>query len=91
MQCKRAARIVGDNLPVISYGVCTARLRRLHLQAHMEQGLGDTLMQGWTLTWQAVRRRLNRAADALATDGLRWAAQLRQLGNLSMQVRVTWS
>ena len=87
---RRAARIVGDNLAVIRYCAGNARMRRPYLQAQLELGLRNALQQGWQLTWQAVRRRLNRAADALATEGLRWAAQLRQLGDLNMQVRVSW-
>ncbi len=31
----------------------------------------------WRLQWCAVRRRLNRAADALAAEGRRWALRVR--------------
>ena len=84
---QRTVRIVGDNLSVIRYGVGTARLRRLHLQAHLEQGLGDALMSGWKLTWQAVRRRLNTAADYWATQGVYLAAHLRRLGSTAQAIR----
>ena len=76
----RRARVVGDNLAVVRYGASSARLRRVDMQAHLEAALGDALGQGWLLTWQAVRRRLNHSADALATRGVMWAAQRRDQG-----------
>ena len=42
----------------------------------LSQQLGALLSRGWSLTWRAVRRRLNEAADELATRGVFWAAQL---------------
>ena len=87
---QRVARIVGDNLAVIRYGAGTARLRRLHIQAHLEQGLASTLISGWQLTWQAVRRRLNSAADFWATQGVFLAGRLRRLGITAQQVHTHW-
>ena len=86
----RAARVVGDNLGVIRYCAGTARLRRLHMQAHLEPSLATALTQGWHLSWQAVRRRLNQEADALATNGVQWAASLREQGQRTIQLRFTW-
>ena len=72
----RRAAISGDNLAVIRFGAGVGRLARpdmflrlCHLQAAL-------LCRGWTLTWRAVRRRLNQAADELATIGVTWAGQL---------------
>ena len=87
---QRVVRIVGDNLAVIRYGVGTARLRRLHLQAHLEQGLGNALTNGWQLTWQAVRRRLNTAAYFWATQGVFLAARLRSQGVTTQKVSTHW-
>ena len=87
---RRAARIVGDNLGVIRYGAGTARLRRLQMQAQLETALAATLSQGWHLTWQAVRRRLNQAADALATEGVLWAKDLAVQGDTNISTRTTW-
>ena len=86
----RAARVVGDNLAVVRYCAGSARLRRPELQAHLEVGLGEVLAGGWRLRWQAVRRRLNTAADGLATEGLQWAAQLRRRGDAALRLQVEW-
>jgi hypothetical protein len=59
--------VVGDNLAAIRYGAGTGRYRRLHLAQQMDFALRQASEAGWTLTWQAVRRRLNKAADRLAT------------------------
>eukprot|EP00959_Pyramimonas_sp_CCMP1952_P194714 4071681-Pyramimonas_sp.AAC.1 len=74
------ARIVGDNLAALRYGAGTARYRRLHLAQQMEDALGQVESAGWVLAWQAVRRRLNKAADSLATIGVYLADSLRREG-----------
>ena len=86
----RAARVVGDNLAVIRYGAGTGRFRRLVLQAQMEQALAPLAAQGWTIAWQAVRRRLNKAADRLATLGVFWAEALRRQGRTQMARHESW-
>ena len=86
----RAARIVGDNLAVVRYGAGTARLRRPELQAHLEGALGRALAAGWRLQWCAVRRRLNRAADALALEGRLWAQRLLRTSTQGIQYRTEW-
>ena len=85
-----AARIVGDNLAAVRYGAGTGRYRRLHLCAQMDQGLRPLVAGGWRLTWQAVRRRLNKAADALATLGVFWADRLRQNGHDAVASWIVW-
>ena len=86
----RAARIVGDNLAVIRYCAGSARLRRTSMQAHLEPNLATTLARGWRLAWQAVRRRLNQAADAFATAGTRWAGALLDQSVHEVRARTTW-
>ena len=86
----RAARVVGDNLAVIRYGAGTGRFKRLILQAQLEQALAPLAARGWTLTWQAVRRRLNKAADRLATLGVFWAEALRRTGRTEMAQHTVW-
>ena len=86
-----AARVVGDNLAVIRYGAGTARLRRPELQTHLEGALGRALAAGWRLQWCAVRRRLNRAADALALEGRLWAQSLLRTPTREIQYRTEWS
>ncbi len=50
-------------------GFCGAqgRLRRACAQAVLEPQLA---LAGWQVSWSAVRRRLNMAADAEATEGI---------------------
>ena len=87
----RACRAVGDNLAVVRYGAGAARLRRPDIHAHLETGLGRALAAGWRLDLQAVRRRLNGTADALAPQGVRWAAQLRAGGETGLRTRAAWA
>ena len=84
------ARVAGDNLAAVRYGAGTGRYRRIALQAQMEHGLQRLATAGWTLIWQAVRRRLNRAADALATLALAWASALFADGCRSVQTFTLW-
>ena len=86
-----ARHVVGDNLAVVRYGAGTARLRRPELQAHLEGALGRALAAGWCLQWCAVRRRLNRAADALALEGRLWAQNLLRTSTRGIQYRTEWS
>jgi hypothetical protein len=76
---QRHASIAGDNLQAIRYCAGTSRLHNPRLHEHLDQGLADLAVEGWDVTWVAVRRRLNRAADACATAALRWAAHLASL------------
>ena len=85
-----AVRIVGDNLAVLRYGAGTARMRRPALQAQLEAAIASALERGWRLCWQAVRRRLNQAADARATQALDWAADLAASGQWGMQATDRW-
>ena len=76
----RAARIVGDSTGIVRYGAGTAKLRRPEMQAHLDVGLANLAEAGWRLSWQAVRRRLNEAADTLAGEGEQMAAALAAAG-----------
>ena len=76
----RAARVSGDNLGVIRFCAGTSRFHRLPLHATLAPRLDDMAVRGWSLHWQAVRRRLNTAADSLATAALQWAFQLAGTG-----------
>ena len=86
----RAARVVGGNLAVVRYGAGTGRFQRSLLQAHMELALGPLAQRGWRLQWQAIRRRLNKAADRLATLGVFWAEGLRRQGVHGVRTHVVW-
>ena len=86
----RAARVVGDNLAVVRYGAGTGRFQRSLLQAQMELALGPLAQRGWRLQWQAVRRRLNKAADRLATLGVFWAEALRRRGASGTHTHIVW-
>ena len=86
----RGARVVGDNLAAIRYGAGTGRYRRLHLAQQMDFALRQAADAGWVLSWQAVRRRLNKGADAVATLGVYWAHALRNAGHRSVTTYVFW-
>ena len=78
--CLRAARIAGDNAAVIRHGAGLGRLSRPGLHEFLAAPLAAAAERGWSLTWLAIRRRLNEAADALATSTVCWAARLRDGG-----------
>ena len=86
-----AARVTGDNLAAVRYGAGHARYRRLPLQAQMEEGLRPLALAGWRLTWQAVRRRYNQAADFLAGVGQRWAVALGNRGVRTIRTVTIWT
>ena len=56
----------------------------------MDQGLRPLTEAGWPLAWQAVRRRLNVAADRLATLGVFWASTLRAAGSEAAAAWAAW-
>ena len=87
---RRAARVAGDTLAVARCGAGARRLQRPILQAQMELALGPLAQRGWALQWQAVRRRLNKAADRLATLGVFWAACLRRQGIAQVTTHTVW-
>jgi hypothetical protein len=62
-------------------------MRRPELHGLLEGPLADVCMAGWSIEWVGVRRRLNLAADALATEGVMWAAELAESGNFNTSVR----
>eukprot|EP00969_Alexandrium_andersonii_P366496 15468660-Alexandrium_andersonii.AAC.1 len=52
--------------------------------------LADAAWCGLRLRWQAARRHLNAAADALATEALGMARRLWASGRLQPSWQVTW-
>ena len=84
----RRARIVGDNLAVVRYGAATASLCAVPQQAVLEVALAEAYVAGWHLEWQAVRRHLNTAADALATEGICLAVREAREGRGSIVMRI---
>ena len=86
----RQARVSGDNLAVVRYGAGMARLRRPAMQGLLGPSISQLECAGWTLDWRAVRRRLNTAADAIATAGVTTAARLAQQGSWAPATRTVW-
>ena len=72
--------MVGDNAAVVRHGAGLGRLARPALHELLADPLAATLEAGWQLSWLAVRRRLNTAADAAATSAVYWAGRLRNGG-----------
>eukprot|EP00959_Pyramimonas_sp_CCMP1952_P196767 4114367-Pyramimonas_sp.AAC.1 len=56
----------------------------------MEDALGQAENAGWVHTWQAVRRRLNKSADSLATIGVYWADALLREGAITVCTHIRW-
>ena len=57
--------------------------------ARLDYRLGALLSQGWNIQWRAVRRRLNQAADRLATAGVQWASTLDH-DHATGEYRLSW-
>ena len=89
-QCRlRAARIAGGNLNVVRYCGSEGRLKRPQIQDLLDGPLGDIAARGWALSWTAIRRRLDGAADVATTEGVFLAATLADKGSYETQVCVT--
>ena len=56
----------------------------------LDERIASLLLRGWNLSWRAVRRRLNAAADELATAGVVWASGLARQGSAE-ETRLTWA
>ena len=85
-----SARITGDNLAVVRHAVGCARLHRPAMHQAMAGPLADLALAGWSPEWLAVRRRLNKAADAVATQAVFWAARIRDQGERGRRTEVHW-
>ena len=83
-------RISGDNLAIARHCAAQGRLHKPSTQAVLEPALSCMFACGWRIAWQAVRRRLNMAADAEATEGVFWARRLRDGSNPHRRWRVRW-
>ncbi len=77
------ALITGDNLGVVRYGASQGRLRKPEMQGLLEGPLGELALGRWDLSWLAVRRRFNKAADEQATKAVQWAGYLAKRGEMS--------
>ena len=84
----RHARIIGDNLGVVRYGAEKGHLRRPEMHRPMAGPLATCAEKGWQIKWRAVRRRLNKAADAVATEGVEWAHRLLKQGISAVRIRI---
>ena len=79
VQCgTRASRVAGDNLNVVRDCASEGRIRRPHIQELLEGPFGDCAARGWALSWAAVRRTENEAADSAATEGVYMAARMAE-------------
>ena len=81
---------MGDNLAGVGYGASTGRLRRPRTQRVLDARLGSLHERTWNLSWLAARRRLNEEADRAATEGVQWAANMRDQGLCEPATRVKW-
>jgi hypothetical protein len=91
LRCEaRRVRIFGDNLGVVRFCGAQGRLHRTCAQSILEPGLTQLALAGWQVSWGAVRRRLNMAADAEATEGIFCARRLLDEGGVAPRMRVRW-
>ena len=74
------ARLVGACIPVIRYASAQSRFRSADQRAHIDHGLRQTSEIGWGIEWQAVNRRHNSHAHALARIATIWANDLYREG-----------
>ena len=86
----RRVRICGGNFAVVRHCAAQGRLHKPCKQAVLEPALARLATGGWRVTWQAIRRRSNMAADAEATEGVYWARQIRDVGGAAQCWRVRW-
>ena len=84
------ARLVGGCIPVIRYAAAQARFRSANQRAPVDLGLGTTSAIGWNIEWQAVHRRHNSHAHALAQIAVVWANDLRLRGELDCRTQIEW-
>ena len=74
--------VAGDNLAVVRYGAAQGRLHRPEMQGILESVLAKLPAAGWSISWLAMRRCFNGAADKLATAALDVASVLAQAGKM---------
>ena len=85
----RAARVAGDNLNLERYCASEGKIRKPHIQEHLEGPLGDCAARGWATDWAAIRRRENAAADSAATAGVYMAARMAERGDTEPRICIT--
>ena len=61
--------VVGNNLPVIRLAAGNGRVRTPGIWEILEAPLSHVATHNWRVSWYAVRRCYNKAADELATHG----------------------
>ena len=86
----RAARLVGDCVPVVRYGAAQARLRHGAHREPIDEGMRQAGANGWSVEWQAVRRAHNTAAHDLASAAATWAHELQRAGDSAPRLLVVW-
>ena len=65
-------------------------MRRPDMHKPLSAALADAAERGWQLLWRAVRRRLNHAADAAATEAVERAHRLKAQGRSEPHVEIQW-
>ena len=90
MFTSRVVEVQGDNLPVIRFAACSGRLRDPSYEALLSDLIASMPRLGFAIRYHAVRRRFNKAADAVATDAVFAAARRREAGYTSPEVTFRW-
>ena len=86
----RTSRVlfVGDNLAVVRFAAAQGTLRQPSMAGPLHTFLSKLSLTGHLTAWVAVRRRHNKAADALATRGVLDAAELHHGGTHGKHVHL---
>ena len=80
--------ILGDNLPIMRLAAGNAKLRSDPVWREVEEALMIIARRRWRPDYHAVRRHLNKAADALATLGVFKALELESKGHNGDEIRL---
>ena len=75
---------------MIRFGADLGRLRRPAMHGLLSVPIAELESRGWTLDWLPVRRRLNSAADAVATAAVFQAATLAEAGKFDPVITTQW-
>ena len=67
---------------MVCHAADQGRLNRPGPHAGIDHWLGKALLMGWDVDWHAVRRRVNTAADSLATEAVHRAGRLAHQGHV---------
>jgi len=79
----RKVIVIGDNLNIIRYGAAQCLIKTCDIQEVLADVLSNSEWARWDITWKAVKRAHNAAADSIATLAVKRAGELRSNNHLA--------